>query len=91
MTGKEIYKATAQGAFFNGHPYFSGVPMAAALATMKVIVRDGIVDYVNEMGLKLKQGMVEQAAAAGLNISYTGPPSIPFMRFEGDKDISVNR
>lgn len=91
MTGKALYKAAAEGAFFTGTHYFSGVPMAAALTTMKVIVRDGVVDYVNEIGLKLKQGLIEQAASAGLKISYTGPPSIPFMRFEGDNDFSVNR
>lgn len=91
MTGKALYKGAAEGAFFTGTHYFSGVPMAAAITTMKVIVRDGIVDYVKEMGTKLKQGMVEQAAAAGLKIIYTGPPAIPFMRFEGDNDFSVNR
>jgi len=91
MTGKELYKATAQGAFFTGTHYFSGVPMAAALTTLKVIVRDGVVDYVNQIGLELKQGMEQQALAAGLKISYTGPPAIPYMRFVEDQDFSVNR
>lgn len=65
--------------------------MAAALTTMKVIVRDGVVDYVNKMGLKLKQGIEQQAASAGLKILYSGPPAIPFMRFDGDSDFSINR
>lgn len=91
MTGKALYKSAAEGAFFTGTHYFSGAPMAAALATMKIIVRDQVVDYVREMGLKLQEGIKEQAAAAGLEILYTGPPAIPFMRFAGDNDFSVNR
>lgn len=65
--------------------------MSAALTTLKVIVRDGVVDYVNQIGLELKQGMEQQALAAGLKISYTGPPAIPYMRFVEDQDFSVNR
>jgi glutamate-1-semialdehyde 2,1-aminomutase len=43
------------------------------------------------MGEKLKQGMLDQAKSLGLEISYTGPVTMPFMIIKGDKGFRKNR
>ncbi len=91
LTGKENLKAAAGTAYFTGTHFFSAVPMAASLACMKIIVRDGVTDYLNEMGTLLKSGIEQQATSQGIRINYTGHPAIPFMRFVGDDDFSMSR
>ena len=91
LTGKEFLKTTAGTAFFTGTHFFSAVPMAASMACMKIIERDGVIDYIRELGKSLKNGLQQQAVSAGLDISYTGHPAIPFMRFIGDDDFSMSR
>jgi len=91
ITGKEYLKEAAANTFFTGTHFFSAVPMAASLACMKIIERDGIIPKIFALGTKLQQGMEEQARSMGLEISYTGHPAMPFMRFIGDDDFSHNR
>lgn len=91
ITGKEYLKEAAANTFFTGTHFFSAVPMAASLACMKIIERDGIIPKIFALGTKLQQGMEEQARSMGLEISYTGHPAMPFMRFIGDDDFSRNR
>lgn len=90
-TGKKHLKEAAANVFFTGTHFFSAVPMAASLACMKIIERDGIIDRVLKLGLSLKEGVLQQAASLGLKVSYTGHPAMPFMTFVGDHDFSINR
>jgi glutamate-1-semialdehyde 2,1-aminomutase len=91
VTGKEALRTASTSVFFTGTHFFSAVPMAAAMACMKIIERDGITQKLEVLGSKMKKGMVEQAAGYGLKVSYTGPPAIPYMRFVDDADFSINR
>lgn len=91
MTGKEHIKNAAASTYFTGTHFFSAVPMAASLACMKIIQRDGVIDHCYEMGTLMKNGMEQQAAVLNLKVSYTGHPAMPYMRFIGDEDFSINR
>jgi glutamate-1-semialdehyde 2,1-aminomutase len=91
LTGKEAYKEAAEAVFFSGTHFFAAVPMAASLAAIRVINRDGVIKKLYDTGMKLKEGMTALAAEAGLKVHYTGHPVMPFMRFDGDADFSVNR
>lgn len=91
MTGKEKLKNAAESTYFTGTHFFSAVPMAASLACMKIIERDGVIEHCSEMGKLMKNGMEQQAAAFNLKVSYTGHPAMPYMRFVGDDDFSINR
>lgn len=91
MTGKDYLKPAAASTYFTGTHFFSAVPMAAALACMKIIERDDVIGHCYELGTQLKKGLEEQAAGANLKVSCTGHPAMPFMRFIGDDDFSVNR
>lgn len=91
LTGKKELQEAAGSAFFTGTHFFSGVPMAASMECIRIIERDGIIDKVFRLGSLLKKGMEQQAALYGIQISYTGHPAMPFMRFANDDDYSVNR
>lgn len=91
VMGKAAVKQAAEAVFFSGTHFFTAVPMAAAVAAIGVINRDNVPDKLRQLGDLLKNGLLSQAERKGLKVVYTGPPAMPFMRFEGDDDYSVNR
>ncbi|TAL29753.1 MAG: aminotransferase class III-fold pyridoxal phosphate-dependent enzyme [Spirochaetes bacterium] len=91
ITGKAAFKAAAEAVYFTGTHFFAAVPMAASIATIDIINRDGVIKKLLDTGVKLRDGMLAQAKAAGMAVHYTGHPVMPFMRFENDADFSVNR
>jgi glutamate-1-semialdehyde 2,1-aminomutase len=58
--------------------------MAAALSTLRIAERDGLVEHVSAMGQRLRDGIGSQAAAHGLSIHQTGPAQMPLILFEDD-------
>ncbi|HEY9161918.1 MAG TPA: aminotransferase class III-fold pyridoxal phosphate-dependent enzyme [Desulfomonilia bacterium] len=91
ITGKEAVKFAAESTNFTGTHFFSAVPMAASIATIRIINREGVIEKLYETGVRLREGMLAQANAAGINVHYTGHPVMPFMRFDNDADYSLNR
>ncbi|MBI4830719.1 MAG: aminotransferase class III-fold pyridoxal phosphate-dependent enzyme [Candidatus Lindowbacteria bacterium] len=82
--GKEDLRSAASQVFFTGSFFTSGVPMAAALATLDEMEATGAIEIMYKNGEMLKDGMLDQADAYGQQVSYTGPETIPFMTFAGD-------
>lgn len=82
----DLMKA-ARRIFFTGSFFTSAVPMAAALATLHEMVSTNALEHTFRMGEKLMQGMLNQAQSLGLDISYTGPVTIPFMTFKDDSSF----
>ncbi|MGQ9675924.1 MAG: aspartate aminotransferase family protein [Chloroflexota bacterium] len=91
LLGKRELMDAARAAYFSGTFFYEAIPMAASLATLDILERDRVVDYVLEIGTMLENGLCEQAKEFGIEISYTGHPSMPFFRFKGDADFSTAR
>jgi len=87
---KELMPA-ASSVFFTGSFFAGAEALAAALATLKEMIDNNSLEHIFRMGEMLKQGLLEQAASLGLKIKYTGPATIPFMAFEGDKKFEKSR
>jgi len=87
---KEIMDTAAQ-VFFTGSFFSNAEPIAASLATINEMARTEALDHIFRMGEKLKKGMLDQAKSLGLEISYTGPVTMPFMIIKGDKGFGKNR
>ena len=87
MVGKEEMRISASSVFFTGSYWFSAEPMAASLATLKIIKRDNAIEKMRKMGELLKSGLEEMAQAHELEIEVTGPPAIPFMTFKDRGDF----
>jgi glutamate-1-semialdehyde 2,1-aminomutase len=83
--GRENLKRAALEVFFTGSYFTSAVPMAAALATLQELERSGGIEKMRRMGEMLREGMVSQARAHGFEVTYSGPPALPYMTFKADR------
>ncbi|HEY6419434.1 MAG TPA: aminotransferase class III-fold pyridoxal phosphate-dependent enzyme [Candidatus Binataceae bacterium] len=84
--GRDSLKQAAQEVFFTGSYFTSAVPMAASLACIKELAASGGIERMRALGEKLRTGMLTQARGAGLEVSYSGPPAIPYMTFKDDHE-----
>lgn len=82
---------TASGVFFTGS-FFSGAEsLAATLATIDEMVNTNALEHIFSVGEKLKKGMLDQARSLGIEVSYTGPVTMPFMIIKSDNGFDKNR
>jgi len=82
--GRESLKKAAFEVFFTGSYFTSAVPMAAALATLDELEATGGIERMRVMGEMLRDGMVSQARSHGFEVTYSGPPALPYMSFKAD-------
>jgi glutamate-1-semialdehyde 2,1-aminomutase len=83
--GRESLRQAAQEVFFTGSYFTSAVPMAASLACLKELAASGGIDRMRTLGEKLRAGMLSQARAARIEVTYSGPPAMPYMSFKADQ------
>ncbi len=89
--GREILKEEASKVFFTGTHFFSGVPFAAAIATIDEIQASGAIEKIAKLGTMLMQGMSDAASSEGVKVTLSGPPAMPFMNFHDDPTFEKNR
>jgi glutamate-1-semialdehyde 2,1-aminomutase len=82
--GIEPLKKAAQEVYFTGSYFTSAVPMAAALATLKELASSEGIARMRAIGEMLRDGMVSQARSHALEVTWSGPPALPFMSFKAD-------
>ena len=82
--GRDSLKQAAKEVFFTGSYFTSAVPMAASLANLKELQASGGIERMRTTGEKLRTGLLAQARSAGIEVTYSGPPAIPYMTFKAD-------
>jgi glutamate-1-semialdehyde 2,1-aminomutase len=87
---KPLMEAASQ-VFFTGSFFSNAEPMAAALATLKEMIRSEAITRLFHLGEQLKQGLMDQARTLGIEISYTGPVTMPFMTIRDSQGFIKNR
>ena len=60
--------------------------MAAAIATITALEEERAVEAMEQAGTALRAGILAQAQAWDLSVSYTGPAAMPYLSFAGDED-----
>jgi len=85
VLGSGAYADAAASIFVTGSFWFSGTAMAAAIATIGALRDEGAIEAMDRAGAALRTGILEQAAARGIEINYTGPPAMPYLTFAGDR------
>jgi len=85
VLGSDRFRRAAGEVFVTGSFWFSAVPMAAAIATIRALRDEDAIGAMERAGLALREGIVDQAAAHGLQVNYTGPPQMPYLTFAGDR------
>ncbi len=91
LLGTDDVRRAARKIFFTSTYMFEAPPMHAAMATLAIYDRDQVFAHLTAMGQRLKAGIVEAAAKAGHTVSYTGPPTMPTLLFDGDANFEIGR
>jgi glutamate-1-semialdehyde 2,1-aminomutase len=85
VAAREELREAAARIFATGSFWFTGVAMAAALATLTTLEETDALARIERAGALLRDGICEQARAHGVGIRYTGPVQMPYLIFEGDE------
>ena len=83
-TGSEWLRDPAARSFVTGSFWGGAVPMAAALATLRVVQRDDVPARIERLGRMLRDGLAEGARRHGLGLRQTGPAQMPMVLFDDD-------
>jgi glutamate-1-semialdehyde 2,1-aminomutase len=86
VLGSDAYREAASQIFVTGSFWFSAVAMAAAVATIRSLRAEHAIETMDRLGRELRAGIMAQAAARGIEVSYTGPPAMPYLTFAGDRN-----
>jgi glutamate-1-semialdehyde 2,1-aminomutase len=86
VLGIDALRDAAASVFVTGSFWFAAVPMAAASATLDVMQRDAAVERMVDIGKRFRQGLAQQAEAAGFTVHQTGPVQMPYLSFDGDSN-----
>ena len=87
LLGSEQARAAAQRVYATGSFWFSAVPMAAAVATLREIRESDYLERTQRLGQKLREGLAQQALTHGYALRQTGPVQMPQVLFEDDPDF----
>ena len=80
---RELEEAASQF-FATGSYWFSGVAMAASIATITTLQETDGVARIKRAGTMLREGLNLQAQSHGIAIKQAGPVQVPSVRFVGD-------
>jgi glutamate-1-semialdehyde 2,1-aminomutase len=89
VLGNDGFRDGARQLYVTGSFWFSAVPMAAAVATITALAEERAVEAMERAGAELREGILAQAHAWDLPVSYTGPAAMPYLSFAGDADRRV--
>lgn len=84
LLGAEKAKMAAQFVYVTGSFWFSAAPMAAALATLKLIRETDYLERTQALGKRLRAGLDEAATRHGFALRQTGPEEIPLIMVDND-------
>ncbi len=85
--GKEEFRKAATRVFLTGSYWNNPVPMAASLACLEIIARESVPEHLEQMGLRLQSGISAVAKAAGVDVRWSGPPSMPYLSIRDDPNL----
>jgi len=89
LVGSDKARDAAQKIFVTGSYWFSAVPMAAAIETLRLVRETDYLEHMQHVGGLFRNGLVAQAADFGFAVRHTGPETMPMVLFEDDPDFRV--
>lgn len=87
LLGADSLKDEAAKVFHTGSYWFSAVPMAAALANLRLMKEMDAPSRMQETGLRLLNSLVDLARDYGYDLKVTGAPSMPYLRITDDPSL----
>ncbi|HEY0286929.1 MAG TPA: aminotransferase class III-fold pyridoxal phosphate-dependent enzyme [Pseudomonas sp.] len=87
LTGIDSLREAASSIYAVGSFWYASGAMAAGLTTLRILEESNGIQTMTERGNQLVKGIREQAASYGINVVVSGPPTMPFVRFEDGKEM----
>jgi len=84
LLGADIARFAAATIYATGSFWFSAAPMAASLATMKLIAESDYLERTIALGQRLRTGLDEVAGRHGMGLRQTGPAQMPLIMIDDD-------
>jgi glutamate-1-semialdehyde 2,1-aminomutase len=91
LMGSGALKTPASKVFYTGSYWFSAAPMAAALATLKLLKKIDGPAKMQRTGKELCDGLVDLAEKHGFKLKVTGVPSMPYLRLTDDDSLMLHQ
>ncbi len=84
LLGADVARFAAATIYATGSFWFSAAPMAASLATLKLIRETDYLERTIALGERLRTGLDEVAGRHGFGLRQTGPAQLPLIMVDDD-------
>jgi glutamate-1-semialdehyde 2,1-aminomutase len=88
LLGNDAFRDGAAAMTATGSFWLAAAPMAAALATLRILAETDGVNTMRRAGTRLQDGLRAAAEAHGHAVSVTGPPQMPLLLFADDPEFA---
>ena len=82
LVGRRELMMASRSTFISSTYFPSGLAMAAAIATLDVLLRENVCDYIRRVGEQLSAGLANIVAETGLPVTLSPYPQMPFLFFD---------
>ncbi len=82
LVGRREVMMAARSTFISSTYFPSGLAMAAAIASLEVLLRENVCGYVKRVGEQLNAGLATIVAETGLPVTLSPYPQMPFLFFD---------
>ncbi|MGR3373444.1 MAG: aminotransferase class III-fold pyridoxal phosphate-dependent enzyme [Pseudooceanicola nanhaiensis] len=89
LLGNDRAREAAANIFVTGSYWFSAVPMAAALETLRIVRETDYLEHMQIIGELFRSALTGQATGYGFTLRHTGPETLPMVLFEEDPDFRL--
>lgn len=89
LLGSDSCRTGAQSIYATGSFWFSAVPMAAALETLKILRTTDYLEHTVQLGEQLRSGLNTVATRHGFSLRQTGPVQMPQILVCDDPDFRI--
>ena len=89
LMGANSCRIGAESIYATGSFWFSAVPMAAAIETLRILRESNYLEHTVRLGERLRSGLAETARRHGFALRQTGPVQMPQILFEDDPDFRI--
>lgn len=84
VLGSDPWREAASQTFVTGSFWYQSAPMAATLATLKILSEQNAPVHIEKVGQQFRDGLAEIAQRHGHGLSQSGPPQMPTVMFDND-------
>ncbi len=89
VLGSEPWREAAANTFMTGSFWYQAAPMAASVETLAILNEENAPARLDALGQRFRDGIYEQAQRHGHSVMQSGPPAMPTLMFEDDKDAKL--